>query len=354
MQLSELLPHIGSCADEVGMIHSVHHKVFAHAQAELETLTGRDVTGRPSAGAWLIYGLGGESANLPAYAVLMTGRGPTTRSLAWGSGFLPSEYQGVPLRNEGEPILDLKSPAGVSPDVRRRQLDALARLNRLRHGVVQDPEIGAKIAAYELAFRMQTAAPELTELASENQRTLDDYGATREGDAGDFGRNCLLARRLVERGVRFVSIFHRKWDQHSNLAEEYPNLCHEIDQPVGALIRDLKQRGMLNSTLVVCGTEFGRTALSQNDKPGPGAGRDHHPFAFTQWMAGGGVRGGYAVGRTDDMSWNVVEDPVHINDFHATLLHIFGLDHLQLTYRFRGLDVRLTDQAGQVVKKILA
>jgi hypothetical protein len=353
LELSELLPHVGSCADDLGLVRSMHHNVFAHAQAELESLTGKDLTGRPSAGAWVVYGLGSETQNLPAYVVLMTGRSPTARSLAWGNGFLPSHYQGVPLRNQGEPILNLANPEGVAAEMRREQLEAIAKLNRQKYEQTRDPEILSKIASYELAFRMQSTAPELIDLAGESAKTLEAYGVNRGGDDGDFGRNCLLARRMVERGVRFVSLFHRKWDQHKNLNEDYPNLCREIDQPIGALLKDLKARGLLDSTLVVWGTEFGRTALTENSKPGPGVGRDHHPFAFSQWLAGGGVRGGTVVGKTDELGWNPVEDPVHVNDFHATLLHLFGLDHLKLTYRFKGLDFRLTDQAGKVVQKLL-
>ena len=352
-ELSELLPHVGSQADDIALVRSMHHNVFAHAQAELESLTGKDTTGRPSAGAWVVYGLGSETQNLPAYVVLMTGRSPTSRTLAWGNGFLPSSYQGVPLRNQGEPILNLANPEGIGQAVRRDQLEAIAKLNRQKYEQTRDPEILSKIAAYELAFRMQSTAPELIDTSGETAQTVEAYGANRAGDDGDFGRNCLLARRMVERGVRFVSLFHRKWDQHKNLNEDYPNLCREVDQPIGALLADLKARGLLESTLVVWGTEFGRTALTENNKPGPGVGRDHHPFAFTQWLAGGGIRGGAVVGRTDELGWNPVEDPVHVNDFHATLLHLFGLDHLKLTYRFKGLDFRLTDQAGKVVEKLL-
>lgn len=353
IEMSEMLPCIGSRADDIALIRSCHHGVFAHAQAELESLTGRDRVGFPSAGAWITYGLGSETQNLPAYVVLMTGRGPTARSLAWGNGFLPAVTAGVPFRNQGEPILNLADPDGLSREAIRGQLDAVVQLNRLKQQQVHDPETEARISNYELAFQMQAAAPELVNLSQETAAIHELYGTDRSGDAGDFSRNCLLARRLVERGVRCVSLFHRKWDQHKDLAEDYPKLCREIDQPIGALLADLRQRGLLDSTLVVWGTEFGRTALTENNTPGPHAGRDHHPFAYTQWMAGGGVPGGQVVGKTDELSWGIVEDPVHINDFHATLLRLLGLEHRRLTFRFKGLDFRLTDQAGKVVAKLV-
>jgi uncharacterized protein (DUF1501 family) len=263
-------------------------------------------------------------------------------------------HQGVLLRGQGEPILNLQNPAGVSAAAQRRQLDALARLNELHRDRVRDPEIENRIASYELAFRMQTAAPELIDLDRETAATMKDYGVLRGGQGGAFSRNCLLARRLIERGVRFVSVCQRRWDQHSNLEPELKERCGEIDQPIGALLRDLKQRGLLDSTLVVWGTEFGRTPLTENAQAGPGAGRDHHPHGFSLWLAGGGVRGGQAIGATDELGWNAVEDRVHMNDFHATLLHLFGLDHKRLTYRFQGLDFRLTDVAGNVVPRVFS
>lgn len=354
MEMSELLPHIGSCADEIALVRSMHHHAFDHAPGEVEMSTGIDIPGRPSLGAWLTYGLGSESRNLPGYVVLLEGRGPVARSMAWGSSFLPSICGGVLFRNKGEPVLNLENPPGLGDALQRGDLDAVRRLNELRFQQTREPEIANRIAAYELAYRMQSAAPELIDLRQEARATRTAYGVDRGGEAGVFATNCLLARRLAERGVRFVSIFQRRWDQHKDLDRELTGGCRIIDQPIGALLQDLKRRGLLEDTLVVCGTEFGRTPLTENAKPGPGAGRDHHPFAFSVWLAGGGVKGGQVIGKTDDFSWNVTEEPVHVNDFHATLLRLFGLDHLKLTYRFKGLDYRLTDVAGKVVTKLLA
>ncbi len=353
MELSRLLPHIGACADDIGLVRSMHHTAFDHAPGELEIITGRDQPGRPSFGAWLTYGLGNESQNLPAFVALINHRGPVARAMAWGNGYLPSVHQGVLFRNQGEAILNLETPPGIRPEWHRAQLDAVQRLNRLKSQQVHDPEIEARIAAYELAFRMQTAAPELIDLSGETRQTQETYGLNRAGHQGVFSRNCLLARRLVERGVRVVSLFQRTWDQHKNLEGEIRTQCEEVDQPIGALLADLKQRGMLDSTLVIWGTEFGRTAITENAQPGPTAGRDHHPHCFSMWMAGGGVQGGQIIGQSDELGWHVAEDGVHTHDFHATLLHLFGFDHQRLTYRHRGLDVRLTDVAGNVVEKLL-
>ena len=354
MEMSELLPKIGSCADDIALVRSMHHAAFDHAPGELEIITGKDTPGRPSFGAWLTYGLGSESQNLPGYVALINHRGPVARAMAWGNGYLPSVHQGVVFRNQGEPILNLQTPDSISPELHRAQLDAMRELNRLKSDKVRDPEIDARIAAYELAYRMQTAAPELIDIVSETKPTLEAYGVDRPGQKGVFSRNCLLARRLVERGVRVVSLFQRTWDQHRNLDGELRAQCDEVDQPIGALLQDLKQRGLLDSTLVVWGTEFGRTAITENAKPGPAAGRDHHPHAFSMWMAGGGVNGGQVIGKSDDLGWAVAEDGVHTHDFHATLLHLFGFDHKKLTYRHRGIDTRLTDVAGNVVEKLLA
>ncbi len=353
-EMCELLPHIGSCADDIALIRSMHHAAFDHAPGELEMITGKDSPGRPSFGAWLTYGLGSESQNLPGYVALINHRGPVARAMAWGNGYLPSVHQGVVFRNQGEPILNLQTPDDIPPELHRAQLDAMRELNRLKSLQVHDPEIEARIAAYELAYRMQTAAPELIDLASETKPTLEAYGVERGGQQGIFSRNCLLARRLVERGVRVVSLFQRTWDQHKDLEGGLRAQCAEVDQPIGALLKDLKQRGLLDSTLVVWGTEFGRTAITENAKPGPAAGRDHHPHAFSMWMAGGGIKGGQLIGQSDDLGWAVAEGGVHTHDFHATLLHLFGFDHKKLTYRHRGIDVRLTDVAGNVVEKLLA
>lgn len=354
IEMSELLPGVGRCADDLTLIRSMYTNQFDHAPAEILFSTGTELPGRPSAGAWVLYGLGSESQNLPGYVVLMTARGPVCRSSAWGSGFLPANYAGVLFNNQGEPVLNLANPEGVTPEEQYAQIDAARRLNELRFRSTLDPEINARIAAYELAFKMQSAAPELIDLRRESAATLQEYGTERAGDAGNFSRNCLLARRLVERGVRFVTLFHRKWDQHSGLRASLEDNCRVVDQPIGALVRDLKQRGLLENTVVVWGTEFGRTPITENRDPGPQAGRDHHRFGFSVWLAGGGVKAGQVVGATDEFGWHAVQDRVHVNDFHATLLHLFGLDHLQLTHNHRGLDVRLTNVGGQVVRKVLA
>ncbi|MFN0196311.1 MAG: DUF1501 domain-containing protein [Planctomycetaceae bacterium] len=353
-EMSELLPHIGESADDIALVRSMHHEAFDHAPGELEIITGIDLPGRPSFGAWLTYGLGSESQNLPGYVALINHRGPVARAMAWGNGYLPSVHQGVLFRNQGEPILNLETPSDIRAEWHRAQLDAVRALNRLNAVRVRDPEIEARIAAYELAFRMQSAAPELIDLAGETQSTLESYGVNREGQPGTFSRNCLLARRLVERGVRVVSLFQRTWDQHKNLEGEIRAQCREVDQPIGALLRDLKQRGLLDSTLVVWGTEFGRTSITENAKPGPDAGRDHHPHCFSMWLAGGGVKGGQVHGQSDELGWHVAEGGVHTHDFHATLLHLFGFDHKRLTFRHRGNEVRLTEVAGNVVTPLLA
>lgn len=347
MELSELLPNIGGCADDLTLIRSMHHEAFDHAPAELYLSTGKDMPGRPSVGSWLTYGLGSPSRNLPGYVVLMNGRSPKARRLVWGSGFLPATHEGVLLRSQGSPILDLKTPADISPELHRAQLDAISGLNRLRREKTRDPKLDAQIASYELAFRMQSAAPELIDLSRETPATRTAYGDS------DFGRSLLLGRRLIERGVRFVTVTHHEWDHHEGILAGLPTACREIDAPIATLLKDLKERGMLEDTLVVCASEFGRTAITQG-KDLAKAGRDHHPHAFSIWLAGAGVKGGYVHGATDELSWRVTQDPVHMHDFHATLLHLFGLDHKRLTFRHQGLDMRLTDVAGNVVQKILA
>jgi len=353
MEMSRLLPHIGGCADDIALIRSMNTDAFDHAPAEILFSTGIDVPWRPSAGAWLTYGLGSESESLPGYVVLMTGRGPVSRSMTWGSGFLPTAHSGVLFRNQGEPVLNLSSPPGVTTDLQRAQLDAIEFLNRERYKHLRDPKIRSRIASYELAFKMQAAAPDLIDLRGETKHVHSTYGTDRIEESGSFSVNCLLARRLVERGVRFVSIFHRRWDHHSKLQQRLQEGTRIVDQPIGAVLKDLKQRGLLDSTLVVWGTEFGRTPVTQNTAPRPSAGRDHHRFGFTLWMAGGGVKGGQVIGKTDELGWHATEDRVHINDFHATLLHLFGFDHHSLTYPFMGLDTRLTNLGGKIVKKLL-
>src|SRR5262249_8359906 len=290
-----------------------------------------------------LYGLGSASRDLPGYVVLLNGRAPKARSLLWGSGILPSDYQGVLFRTQGSPVLNLSTPKGITPEMHRAQLDAVSRLNRLQADRSHDPRLEAQIAAYELAFRMQAAAPKLTDLSGETRKTVDAYGTS------GFAKSLLLSRRLVERGVRFVTVTHHEWDHHEGLFDGLPKACREVDGPIAALLRDLKQRGLLDSTLVVWGTEFGRTAISQGK-----TGRDHHPHGFSMWLAGGGVHGGRVIGATDELGWRAVEDPVHLNDFHATLLHLFGIDHKRLTFRHQGLDVRLTDVAGKVVQRVVS
>ena len=367
MELSDLLPHLGQCADDLCLIRSMHTDQFNHHPGQLLMNTGFPTLGRPAAGAWITYGLGSASRNLPGYVVLSAGRGTSGGASNWSSGFLPTTYQGVLFRNQGDPILNLSNPDGLSEAMQRKSLDALRDLNQERLGRIGDPEIASRIAAYELAFRMQAAAPELMDLESEPQHVREMYGigrdeqglkASRGGGAGTFNTfstNCLLARRLVERGVRFVNLFHASWDHHSNLDEELTFCARMADQPVAALLKDLKQRGMLDETLVVWASEFGRTPLGENRRGSvPNTGRDHHPFAFSIWMAGGGIRGGQVIGETDEIGWNVTRDPIHVHDLHATILHLFGLDHTRLVHRFQGRDFRLTDVAGNVVTKLLA
>jgi hypothetical protein len=367
MELSDFLPHLATCADDIALVRSMHTEAFNHHPGQLFMNTGVPTFGRPSMGSWLNYGLGSESKDLPGYVVLTAGRGTSGGASNWSSGFLPSTFAGVLFRNQGEPVLNLNNPAGLTDGMQQKTIAALAELNRQRHEQIRDPEINSRISAYELAFRMQSAAPELIGLEGETKETLQLYGlgrdepdikASRGGGKGQFQQfslNCLLARRLVERGVRFVNIFHASWDHHSNLNNELKHNCLMADQPVAALLKDLKRRGLLDSTLVLWASEFGRTPLGENRAGFKDVtGRDHHPFAFSIWMAGGGVKGGQVIGKTDEIGWNVVEDPVHINDWHATILHLFGMDHLKLTYRFQGRDFRLTDVGGKMVQRLLA
>lgn len=369
MELSDLLPHLGTCADDLCLIRSLHTDAFNHHPGQLMMNTGVPRFGRPSIGAWLNYGLGSESRNLPGYVVLTAGRGSSAGTSNWTSGFLPSTYQGVLFRNQGEPILNLSNPPGVSRSAQKSSLDAIAKLNAERHQQTGDDEIQSRISAYELAFRMQAAAPELIDIQDESKETLEAYGVNRDGkqfakfrnrsggpeDFRKFATNCLLARRLIERGVRFVNLYHASWDHHSQLDQGLTFNCAMADQPIAALLKDLKQRDLLKETLVVFAGEFGRTPLGENrNGRSANTGRDHHPYAFSVWMAGGGIRGGTVYGKTDEIGWSPVENPVHINDFHATMLHLFGLNHLKLTVPFKGLDVRLTDQGGKVLHDILA
>jgi len=367
MELSDLIPYIGEHADDICLVRSMHSEAFNHHPGQLMMNTGVPMFGRPSIGSWLNYGLGSVSQDLPGYVVLTSGRGTSGGTSNWTSGFLPSTYEGVPFRNQGEPILHLSNPADMPHDCQRRGLEATRDLNQMHHEATLDPEILSRIASYELAYRMQSAAPDLIDLSDESEATLEMYGVNREegewkrhrNGGGDefksFASNCLLARRMVERGVRYINIYHATWDHHSDMDKRIQFNSLMADQPIGALLGDLKDRGLLNSTLVVWGSEFGRTPLGENRiGSDPNTGRDHHPFAFSMWAAGGGIQGGQVIGKTDDIGWNIEEDPVHINDFHATLLHLFGLDHLQLTHRHQGRDFRLTDVAGKVVEKMLA
>jgi len=361
-ELSDLLPHLGSCADKIAVVRSMHTEAFNHHPAQLMLSTGVPRFGRPSIGSWVLYGLGSASRNLPGYVVLSAGRGSSGGTSNWSSGFLPSSYQGVVFRNRGEAVLNLSTPSGIDRELQRANLEAITRLNARRFAHIRDEEIRSRIESYELAFRMQREAPDLLDLSGESQATLDAYGVERpeptdvrskhgggKGVYQAFSRNCLLARRLVERGVRFVTLMHASWDQHGALNEELTYNARMADQPLAALLRDLEQRGLLDSTLVVFAGEFGRTPLAQGSD-----GRDHHPNAFSVWLAGGGVRGGQIVGATDEFGWNPTEDPVHMNDFHATLLHLLGLDHERLSKRFGGLDVRLTNVGGDVVEQLIA
>ncbi len=367
MELSELIPHIGSVADDLLLIRGMHTDQFNHHPGQLLMQCGRASFGLPCMGSWLTYGLGSESQNLPGYVVLTAGRGSSGGASLWQSGFLPSVYSGVLFRNKGEPVLNLQMPPGMPVELQRKGLDTLGRVNSARFNQVHDPEIASRIASYELAFRMQSAAPELIDLGGETQTTLDMYGVDRKepdikahrgggpGQFRSFAANCLLARRMVERGVRFVNIIHASWDHHSNLDEELPFNAEMADQPIAALIKDLKQRGLLDETLVVWASEFGRTPLGENRGGSESVtGRDHHPFAFSIFMAGGGIKGGQVYGETDEIGWAPVKDPTHVNDFQATLLHLFGIDHLRLTHRFQGRDFRLTDVAGKVIEPWLA
>lgn len=356
MEFSELLPHIASCADDICMIRSLHTEPFNHHPAQTMMNSGFERMGRPSIGSWINYGLGNSSNDLPGYVVLEPVSGARGGASNWSSGFMPTTYQGVLFNMKGEPVRSLDLPPGLSRDLHRRSLDVLTRINQRRFNELADPQIESRISSYELAYRMQSAAPELIDLSRETSSTLEAYGVNRKGvRQNDFSRACLLARRLVERGVRFVNVYMADWDHHTGVVDGLTNNCLVVDQPIGALLQDLKARGLLDDTLVVWGTEFGRTSLADNRQGrSEVTGRDHQPSAYSMWMAGGGVRGGTVFGKTDQLGWNVVENPIHTHDFHATLLHLFGINHEQLTYHFEGRDYRLTDIAGQVQHALLA
>jgi len=354
--LSELLPHLQSIVDDVCFVQGFYSEAFNHDPATLFMNTGAQLAGRPSMGSWFSYGLGSENKDLPAFVVLMTGVGQPLTNSAWGSGFLPTQHQGVPLRSQGEPVLYVSNPPGITSERRRQSLDVLKDLNQARYDVMRDPEIQTRIAAYEMAYRMQTSVPDVMDISKEPAAMHEMYGTT-PGRAS-FANNCLLARRLVERGVRFVQLYQRGWDHHGgadgNLIFDLKKRCQETDQPAVALIRDLKQRGLLDETLVVWGGEFGRTPMMQGNLKPDQIGRDHHPHGYTVWLAGGGIKPGIRYGGTDDFGFYATEGKVHVHDLHATILHLFGVDPTKLTYRFQGRDFRLTDVHGEVVKEILA
>jgi uncharacterized protein (DUF1501 family) len=354
-EISELLPHLATVADELAIVKSLHTDEFNHAPAQLFLHTGFGRLGRPSFGSWVTYGLGSENSDLPAYTVLLSGPLAGAGTSLWSPGFLPGVHQGVQFRGDGEPVLFLGNPPGHSAADRRRVVDTVNTLNRAQLADVGDPEIATRIGQYEMAFRMQTSVPELMDIGRESKATLEAYGA--EPGKASFANNCLLARRLVERGVRMVQLYDSDWDHHGDLATRLPRKCRDVDRGMAALIRDLKERGLLDDTLVIWGGEFGRTPMGQTDA-GTGAktkpGRDHHKDAFTVWMAGGGVKRGLTLGRTDEFGYTIVEKPVHVHDLNATVLHLLGLDHERLTFRYQGRDYRLTDVHGHVVKDLLA
>jgi Protein of unknown function (DUF1501) len=356
--VSELMPHLAKVADDICFVKSMFTEQINHDPAVTFLQTGFQLAGRPSIGAWLAYGLGSENKDLPAFIVMISqGSGnPNDQPLAdrqWGSGFLPTRYQGVKFRSGADPVLFLSDPPGFNQKERRRFIDDLAQLNQLELEESGDPEITTRIAQYEMAYKMQTSVPELTDVSKEPESTFERYGPDARRP-GTFAANCLLARRLAERGVRFVQLFHRGWDQHNLLPKQIPGQARDVDQPSAALIQDLKERGLLDDTLVVWGGEFGRTVYCQGKLTPDNYGRDHHPRCFTMWMAGGGVKPGITHGETDDYCYNITRDPVHVHDLHATILHCLGIDHTRLTYKFQGRAFRLTDVHGTVVKPILA
>jgi hypothetical protein len=349
IELSELLPHIGGQVDDLCFIRSMHTEAVNHAPAQIMMNTGSQQFGRPSFGAWTVYGLGTMSADLPGYVVLTSAKGTSGGASNYGSGFLPTTYGGVPFRGSGDPVLYLSNPRGFDDETQRVSLNALRRLNELALSEIGDPQIAGRIQSYETAYRLQSSAPELMDLASEPQEVLDLYGIKDIKEAS-YARNCLLTRRLLERDVRFVQLFHEAWDQHDNLTKGVKTNCEQTDRASAALILDLKRRGLLDDTLVIWGGEFGRTPMVQ----GGNDGRDHHNRCFTVWLAGAGVRAGHVHGETDDLGFNSVRDPVHVHDLNATLLHLLGFDHTRLTYRFQGRDFRLTDVHGNIIHNILS
>jgi len=358
MWMSELVPHMAKLADDITLVKTVHTEAINHDPAITMIQTGFQQPGRPSLGAWVSYGLGSENQNLPAFVVLISQSSALNIdqplfSRLWSSGFLPSKYQGVKFRSGGDAVLYLSDPAGIDKTTRRGMLDAVAKLNEIRSKSYHDPEIETRISQYEMAFRMQTSVPELTDLSKEPEHIFDLYGQDAR-KPGTYAYNCLMTRRLMERNVRFVQLYKRGWDQHNDLPRDLALQCKSVDQASAALVIDLKQRGLLDDTLVIWGGEFGRTVYCQGKLTDGNYGRDHHPRCFSLWMAGGGVKRGFSFGETDDYCYNVVSDPVHVHDIQATILHCLGVDHKRLTYKFQGRHFRLTDVAGEVVKPILA
>jgi hypothetical protein len=355
LEFSDYLPHTATCADDICMVRSMFTEAFNHHPGQLMLMAGTLQTGRPSMGAWVVYGLGSESENLPGFVVLSSGVGTSGGSSNFTSGFLPSTYQGTMFRNSGDPILYLSNPPGVTKEMQREGLDVIRDLNEQHLADTGDQEIASRINSYELAFRMQTAGPELLDFSKEKAETLEMYGLNKD-ITRPYATNCLLARRMVERGVRFVMLMHASWDQHTYLNRDLKKNCDITDQPTAALLKDLKQRGLLDSTLVVWGGEFGRTPMVEIRKTSDpdNAGRDHHPLAYTMWVAGGGMKAGQVIGKTDDLGFNIVEDKVHVHDLQATIMNRLGFDHSKLTYHYMGRDFRLTDVSGNVVQKMLA
>src|SRR5687767_6252616 len=352
-ELSEALPHLAGVVDDIALIKSMHTNAFNHAPGQVLMQTGSSQFGRPCLGSWVLYGLGSDAENLPGFVVLNSAGGLSGGASLYGSGFLPTIYQGVPFRKSGDPVLFLSNPAGINDKMQRRTLDLIKDLNEQRLAAMGDPEIATRINSFEMAFRMQTSAPELMDVSKESPETLALYGV--EAGKPSFAMNCLLARRLIERGVRFVQLFHEGWDHHSEVLKGVKDQSKRTDQACAALLKDLKQRGLLEDTLVIWGGEFGRTPMVEaNADFGRKLGRDHHPQAFTMWMSGGGVKGGVTLGETDELGFHITKDKIHVHDLNATILHLLGFDHEKLTYRFQGRDFRLTDVEGHVVKKILA
>ena len=355
IEFSDFIPHMASCADDICLIRSMYTEAFNHHPGQLLLMSGTTQFGRPTLGAWVLYGLGSESQDLPGFVVLSSGVGTSGGESNFSSGFLPSTYQGVQFRAGGDPIVYLSNPNGIKAETQRDVIDAVRDLNQEHLGDAGDVEIASRMASYELAFRMQMAAPELLDFSKESPATLEMYGFNNP-KSRPYATNCLLARRMVERGVRFVMLMHASWDQHTYLNRDLKKNCDITDQPAAALVKDLKQRGLLDTTLVIWGGEFGRTPMVEIRKTSDpeNAGRDHHPLAYSMWLAGGGIKGGQVVGKTDDLGFNIVEDKVHIHDLQATALHTLGFDHTRLTYHYMGRDFRLTDVSGEVVKKLLA